>query len=77
MIDLEKLKKNVAQVFQVPEGSINEQTMMTDIDTWDSLTHMELILMLENEFHVTFSGEEIIAMTGYSSIVKTLSAKGV
>ena len=77
MSDAKALIKILAGVFHVPEGSIDEQTEMKNIDTWDSLTHMELILTLENEFGVTFTGEEIMIMTSFASILATLSAKGV
>jgi acyl carrier protein len=77
VVDVENLKMVLAQVFRVPVKSISEHTIMKDIDTWDSLTHMELILTLENEFGVTFLGEEIMVMTSFKSIKSTLTAKGV
>ncbi|MDT8899742.1 acyl carrier protein [Anaeroselena agilis] len=77
MADADELKKILAGVFKVPVASIGEQTLMQDIDTWDSLTHMDLILTLENEYGVTFSGEEIVVMTSFAKIAATLAAKGV
>ena len=72
----QKIKTILAGVFRVPESTINEQTEMKDIDTWDSMTHMELILTLENECGVMFSGEEIMRMTNFSTILATVHAKG-
>ena len=76
MMNEQKIKKLLASVFRVPEAAINEQTEMKDIDTWDSMTHMELILTLENECGVMFSGEEIMRMTSFATILATVLAKG-
>jgi acyl carrier protein len=74
-VDHKKLKTLLAAVFRVPETTIAEQTVMKDIDTWDSMTHMEMILTLENEWDITFSGEEIMRMTSFASIVSIVSSK--
>ena len=77
MMNEQKLKKFLADVFRVPETTINEQTVMKDVDTWDSMTHMELILSFESKLGVIFSGEEIMHMTSFASIFSILSSKGV
>ena len=61
---MEKIKKIISETFQIKESSITSQTNMQDIDSWDSLTHMELIVSLEDEFSIEFTADEIMAMTG-------------
>lgn len=37
----------IASVFKVPVVGITKDTVALDVDGWDSLTHTELILMIE------------------------------
>ena len=43
--------------------------------TWDSLKHVELILMLEEHFGVQFSEEEMGALRSSDEIVKAIEEK--
>jgi acyl carrier protein len=55
----EQIAKIMAVVFEVNVDSINENTSADNIETWDSLRHMNLILALEEEFNVTIPDEEV------------------
>ncbi len=39
--------------------SLNPQTKAADIEEWDSLTNIELIVAIEKEFNIKFSSNEI------------------
>jgi acyl carrier protein len=43
--------------------------------TWDSLKHVELILMLEERFGVQFSEEEMAALNNTDQIVSAIEQK--
>jgi len=45
--------------------------------TWDSLKHVELILMLEERFGVQFSEEEMAALRSSDEIVHAIEEKSV
>ncbi len=49
----------MAQIFNVEVSSISEASSPEDIERWDSLRHMQLILAIEDEFGVTFSDDDI------------------
>ena len=72
---MEKIKKIISETFQIKESSITSQTNMQDIDSWDSLTHMELIESLEDEFSIEFTADEIMAMTDVEKIEKVVGEK--
>ena len=72
---MEKIKKVISETFQIKESSITSQTNMQDIDSWDSLTHMELIVSLEDEFSIEFTADEIMAMTDVEKIEKVVGEK--
>jgi len=48
-----------AAVFCVPESSLGPRSSPDNIESWDSLHHLSLVLALEQEFNVQFSPEEI------------------
>jgi acyl carrier protein len=45
------------------------------VDAWDSLTHLELVFLLEERFDARFSEEEIVEMSSLESILAVLKAK--
>jgi acyl carrier protein len=42
---------------------------------WDSLKHVELILMLEEEFHIRFSSAEASSLSSLENIVRQVKEK--
>lgn len=72
---MEKVRKLVAEVFQIRESDITLQTNMKNIDSWDSLTHMELIVSLEDEFGIEFTADEIMEMVDVGKIEKIVGEK--
>lgn len=71
----EKVKKILADTFRVKTEDITPETTMESIDTWDSLTHMELVANLEQELQIEFDGDEIAEMFSVESIQKIVSIK--
>jgi acyl carrier protein len=50
---------------------------MKNVDAWDSLKHMELIVALEQSFDIQLSFDEIVAMQSVSEIKRVLRERGV
>lgn len=67
----------VAEVLQIPAAKITDDLAMTDVEAWDSLKHMELIVTLEGSFDVQLSFDEIVAMRSVGEIKRVLKEKGV
>ena len=73
----DRVFKIVSQVFDVPLEQINEDSSPDNIENWDSLQHMNLILALEEEFNTTFLDEEIVVMLSVGIIIETLKEKSL
>ncbi|MDD2299263.1 MAG: acyl carrier protein [Fermentimonas sp.] len=63
-----KIKDIMARVFKMDASSITDDVQQQDIEAWDSLAHLNLILELESEFDVSFEPEEIGIMTSMTAI---------
>ena len=68
----ERIRAVMAQVFNVEAGSISEESSPEDIERWDSLRHMQLILAIEDEFGVTFADDDIPNLLSLRAIQNTV-----
>ena len=68
----EKIVQIISNIMNYPLTDINENTSPDDIETWDSLNQMNLVLALEEEFGITFTDDEIVSMLDVQSIIKIL-----
>lgn len=68
----ERIKKIMAEILNVDQQSINEDSSVDTIETWNSLRHMNLILGLEEEFEVQFNEEQILEIMSFKLIQLTL-----
>ena len=48
---------------------------MLDIENWDSLSHIKIVLEIEKEIHRNLSTEEIVSIYDLESIGKIFSSK--
>lgn len=72
-----KVKEIVATALHLSADLITDQLTMADVDTWDSLQHMNLIASLEQEFGIELTFEEIVSMQSVGEIKRVLESKGV
>lgn len=71
---MDKLNKILVENFEIPEREVLKDLAMNDISSWDSLTHMALIVAIENEFEIELTGDDIADMTSFDAI-RTIVAK--
>ena len=67
--------KIFSNTFFIDFKKIKKDTSMQDINNWDSLKHMTLVLTLEEHFKIKFNGEEIIKMDNFKSIKDLIKKK--
>ena len=71
----DRIKKVMSDVFNVDVSLINNESSPDNIENWDSLKHMNLIVALEEEFEIEFDDEEIVDSMNYALIVIILKSK--
>lgn len=71
------LETVLADILQIPKETVNDELAMKDLDTWDSLKHMELIVSLEQQLGIQLTFDEIVAMKSVGDIKRVLSKRGV
>lgn len=62
--------KIIAELLQVPEEMITEDTLMEDVETWDSLTHVMLIGELESQLDISIPLDEAVEVTGVKDLLE-------
>ena len=68
-----KLREILADVFDVNAEDSDDSLTAENVNLWNSLNHLRMITVIEEEFQVTFAMDEIGQMTSYASIVEVLS----
>ena len=63
-----KIKQVMSAVFEIPVESIADDASSDNIENWDSLRHMNLIVALEEEFGVSIPDEEVGNLVNYKLI---------
>lgn len=67
-----RIKKVMSDVFNIDIESINNNSSPDNIENWDSLKHMNLIVALEEEFGVEFDDNDIENLLNFQLINLTI-----
>ena len=70
-----RIKKVMSNVFNIDIDSINNDTSPDNVENWDSLKHMNLIVALEEELEFEFENQEIVDSMNYALIVNIVNEK--
>jgi acyl carrier protein len=62
------LKNVMSAVFEIPINEIDQNSSPDNVESWDSLKHMNLVVALEEEFNIEFTDDEIVKMMNLSQI---------
>lgn len=63
-----RIVKVMSAVFEVPMEEITDVSSVDNIESWDSLKHLNLILSLEEEFNISIPDEEVGNLMNYKLI---------
>ena len=75
MSDIEKLLPIFRNIFDDEDLIITDLTTANDIDGWDSLAHIRLIVAIEKYFEISFSASEISELKNVGEMVSLILKK--
>ena len=65
---MDNLQTVLANVFQMNAAEITDDLTMDEVERWDSLTHMKLVVALEDGFDIELSADQIMTMKSVKMI---------
>ena len=75
MREFNKLKQVVSDILEVDIDDINENSSPDNIEKWDSLSHIKLVMAIEAEFNVKLTPEDMMDMLSVKLIKIILAEK--
>lgn len=60
----------IEAALEVPAGTITEETMIADVEEWDSLAHVMIIGELEEKLGIVIPLEDAIDLTGMKELLE-------
>lgn len=69
------LNKIFIDVLDVPSVDLKGETTAEDIEEWDSLTHLQLIVAIEKYFKIKFTTFEIQSLRNVGELSKAIAMK--
>lgn len=71
----EKLNEIFIDILDLDECELTEKTSANDIEEWDSLSHIQLIVAIEKEFKIKFTSLEIMKWNNVGEMVNSMEEK--
>lgn len=68
-MELEKKLALIEETLDTQEGSLKPETLLGDVEEWDSLTMLSLIVMLDEEFGKAITGKELKSLQTVADIL--------
>lgn len=65
----------MADIFGVPADQLTAESSPDNVETWDSIQHLNLVMALEQEFGVQFSPEEIEQLLSVELVASLVEEK--
>ena len=72
---LEEVQEIFREVLDNEDIELNNESTADDIDEWDSLTHIQLIVAIEKHFKIKFTSKEILSWQTVGQLVDCIAIK--
>ncbi|GAB4185750.1 MAG: acyl carrier protein [Phycisphaeraceae bacterium] len=72
---LTELNEVFQEVFDDDEITVERQTSAKDIEEWDSLMHVNLVLAVEKRFGVRFTSTEVASLQNVGELCDLIDRK--
>lgn len=72
---IRQINEIIVELFDNDSIIINEKTKVSDIEEWDSLTHIRVITAIEKHFKIRFDMNELLTFNNISDLSKDILNK--
>lgn len=72
---LNKMNAVIGDILEIPDLRLNRELTARDVDGWDSLAHINIIVAMEKEFSVKFTLPEVKGLKSVGDFVDLVQAK--
>ena len=72
---MDKVRRIFREVFDDDTLEVNDSTNSSDIEDWDSLEHITLVVAMENEFGLKFDLKEVNKLANVGEMVDLIASK--
>jgi len=70
-----KLNAILCEVFDDDDIKTAPEMTANDVDGWDSLSHVNLIVAIEGRFNIRFSPRELLSFKNFGDTLKCIETK--
>lgn len=78
-MDRKEILTQVQDVFreelELDDLVLNDETTADDVEEWDSLSHVQLVVALEKSFGIKFTSREILSWDNVGDLVDCIEKK--
>lgn len=79
MMERNDILARVQEVFrdelELDDLVLNEETTADDVEEWDSLSHIQLVVAIEKAFGVKFTSREILSWDNVGDLIDSIEKK--
>ena len=72
---LNKVNQIFKEVLEIEELSLKGREHIVDIDGWDSLNHVKIILAIESEFNIRLKASEVFEIEIIDELIEAIKLK--
>jgi len=74
MSETERLFRAIREELQLPDLVLTLATTANDVNGWDSMRHLQIILRLEREFGMKFATRDILGARNVGELYQLIQA---
>jgi acyl carrier protein len=70
-----RMKKAILEQLRLDDFDLRDETTADQVPGWDSLSHVQILTAVENEFDIRFSGLEVLRLKNVGELQALVDKK--